>query len=592
MRLQTWVVLLALFAGRSALADESEVEEAVRAFELIQNWRVEEARPLIEALVNKAPESPVVKAVHASFVTHLGDYATATKLFDEARTLGVPPGLLLDAEAAKRARDVTRDYVEFVSPHFLIRYPPGKDALLISFAVDALEKARARIGELFGWMPKERVVVEIYPTAKTLAAVSSLTPEDIENSGTIALCRWNRLMITTPRAVVFGYAWRDTLAHELTHLIIGGASKNTVPIWLHEGLAKYAETAWRDEPGLGISVEQQKTLREAANDGSLIAFDAMHPSMAKLPTQEATSLAFTEVFTFIEYLVQKEGWEGIRQTLRQMAGGLSTENALAAVYGSPFSKLEADWKKTLPDRPIRKPPVLRATKGDRKLVIKDNPDTPADELEGLSKLARRYTRAADLLYARRRLVAAQRELERAFANSKSPIVSAKLATLALANNDLEKAEQAARQSIEARPELAGPNVTLAEILLKRGQKSDMALPLERALDVNPFDPRIHRLRVQSGQFDRTQAEEALGWATGALRAATPLGAGSRLQVSGPPFHRFLIAQAGQIRSISRVSGSAFELEEGQYEVLSIPPAGKPLQKKVSVNAGETTEVRF
>lgn len=581
----------------SAGAETSLADDALHAFELIQSWRVEDARPVVTRLLERAPEHPLVRGVSGQLRFHLGDYEGAVRDFEAARAGGVPPELLVDAEAAEKARVTTAGYLEVPGEHFVIRHPPGKDAMLVPFAAEALEAARARIGGLLGWLPEERVVLELYPTAKTLAAVSSLTPEDIETSGTIALCRWNRLMATTPRAVVFGYAWRDTLAHELAHLIIGGASRNTVPIWLHEGLAKFVETSWRGEPGMGVSVEQQRALKKAAKKGELIAFEAMHPSMAKLPSQEAASLAFTEVFTFIEFLVARKGWPGIQALLRTMAAGKSDTAALAEVYGDSLEGLEKAWKKTLSKRPIRRPADGRAVKGDRALVLKSTADGPEDDLDGLDPVARRHARAADLLFTRNRLLAAQRELEKAFEISRSPLVSAKLATLALANDDLARAEEAARSSIEARPELAGPNVTLAEILLRRGDQAAMKLPLERAIDVNPFDPRIHQLTLAAEPKDSEAARRArvaLAWSNGQARMPdNDPGHGATVVVQGLPFSRVYLTRGEQRFAPGVVTPTApLELTPGTWRVVLLPPRGPSQERALELSKGDERVIRF
>ena len=48
-------------------------------------------------------------------------------------------------------------------------------------------------------------------------------------------------MAVTPRALLRGYPWRDTLAHEYVHLVISRLSHNRVPVWLHEGLAEHVQ---------------------------------------------------------------------------------------------------------------------------------------------------------------------------------------------------------------------------------------------------------------------------------------------------------------------------------------------------------------
>ncbi|MBX2814311.1 MAG: hypothetical protein KTR25_21055 [Myxococcales bacterium] len=592
------LVLTAWSPEQSFAQLSSHSELASEAFLLIRTWQIETVRPKILQLQQNYPNHPITNALVGQFKFHLGDHSGAAEAFKKAHQNGAPPQFLLDTDAALSASKATKGYLEYVGTHFIIRHHPGKDALLVPFALEALDAARNEIGNLLGWKPSEKVVVEIYPTAKTLAAVSALTSRDIETSGTIALCRWNRLMITTPRAIVFGYAWRDTLAHELAHLIIGNVSHDTVPIWLHEGLAKYTETSWRGEPGLGISVDQQKKLRQAAENRALISFEEMHPSMAKLPSQEAASLAFTEVFTFVEFLVDMKGWSSIRSLLKTLAANQGqVEEAMRSVYGAPLKALELRWKRSLLKREIRPPKDHRPVSNQRQIVVKNSPETPDDQLHGLSDLARRYARAADLLYARGRYIAAQKELEKAFSESGAALVSAKLATLALANNDLARAEEAARRSIEAMPELAGPNVTLAEILLLRNDREGMKLPLARAIDINPFDPRIHQLTLSAEGTNgepatrkRAQAALALTQSERGSLEFPSLGTGARLKIEGMPFSRVYFSQQGQrISTLSVTPTSVIEIRPGQWTLEIEPPQGKTIQRELSLSASESVK---
>ncbi len=586
-----WAVFSAappLFADNTA--QDASIEQAIRGFKAIRTWQVDEARRIAAALHQDRPEDPLTVALVADVKMHLGDYPGAVTLFHQAQQMGVPEQFLLNARMAEAARTATQGYDESISEHFVIRHTAGRDKVLVPYAAETLEKAREKIGTLLGFKPKARVILEIYPSAQTLAAVSTLTKSEIENSGTIALCRWNRLMITSPRAVVFGYSWRDTLSHELAHLIIGGASKNTVPIWLHEGVAKYVETAWRDEPGLGISEAQQKALKKAAKEDRLIPFEKMHPSMAKLKSQEETSLAFSEVFTFIEFLVKRKGWEGMRQVFRLMADGKSDSEAIAAVHGMSLKKLSKKWMATLKTRPIKVPKSNAPVKGERKLVIKDRPETPDDQLHGLSKKGRRFARAADLLYARGRIKAAQRELEKAYAETKSPLISGKLAMVALATGDLSAAETAARAAILGTPHMSGPNVTLAEVLVRQGKTEDAQEPLNQAIGINPFDPRIHGLLLaiadaQKNQDKQIQAQVALALLGGeGGRGIRPLGQGGMIQIHGAPFHRaFIVHQNGfRIATGMVTPTNPIAIKPGTYELELVPPSGPGVKKTIKV----------
>lgn len=588
-----------LMAAAPAFAQESAAEihatkmsldEVADGFRAIEHWRIDEARLIADRALRELPDNPLTLALLGEVKMHMSDYRGASEMFQKAREAGAPNEILGSMSIAEATRIATEGYEEHITDHFIIRYVPGKDEILLPYAVDTLERARDRIGELLGWRPDSRVVVEIYPSAGTLAQVSTLTKQEIEASGTIALCKWNRLMITSPRAVTFGYAWRDTLAHELTHLIIGGASKNTVPIWLHEGIAKYAESAWRGAPGDGLSTEQQLSLRDAAKKGKLIPFEKMHPSMAKLKSQEETALAFAEVYTFIEFLVERKGWEGMRSVLDRMKSGDSDEEAIEWVHGKSLKKLSEEWMKSLKTRDVKQTDVEDAT---QHVEVKDRPDAPDDRLHGVSKKGRRYARAADLLFMRGRVKAAQKELEKASKETGSPLLSAKLAMVALASGDLDAAENAAKKAIEGSPDFAGPQVTLAEILVRRGKKTEAVEALDKAISVNPFDPRIHELlaHAASEPAEADRARLSLQLLHGEKNAALePLGSGGVIQIEGAAFSRVYVVKGEKVIPTGMVTpSSAIEIKPGAYELWLVPPLGKKMTRSISVAEGASPQ---
>lgn len=591
-------LLLALGLGQSPT--HPSVDAVSGVMDALQSWRFDDARRRASAIVEARPDDPLSFAALADAKLHHGDYIGAVELYRRAREAGVPEVLLRNESLAAAAAAATEGYEEVVGDAFVIRHAPGRDAILVPYAMDTLNAALKAQGRLLGFRPEGRVVVEFYPSAKTLAKVSSLTEADIQNSGTIALCKWNRLMVTTPRAVAFGYAWRDTVSHELVHLLIGGASKNNAPIWLQEGLAKYLETAWRGEPGQGISVSQQKALRAAAEAGALIPFEKMHPSMAKLPTQEQTSLAFSEVFTFIEFLVERKGWAGVRAVLAALAQGDSDVEAIERVHGLPFEALEKQWQARLPSRPITRPSDGRPIKGAQPIQLKSNADTPDDELAGLDEEARRYARAADLLYARGRIEAAKKELQKAQLRAPSPELASKLAFVSLQAGDLDAAEKAARSaSLDARS--AGPHVVLAQVLIQKGEHEEAKLPLKRAIDINPFDPRIHEAVLAIEQEEDTPRARAARTALALMSApsrpvADDLGTGAKIRIEGPPFHRVALArldesgQAGEWTATMALTPTRdIDLRPGRYRLRLYPPTGPATTREIQVRPG--TEVQ-
>ena len=129
-------------------------------------------------------------------------------------------------------------FKEVKTEHFLFRYAEDKDAILVDYAVNTLEKAYHAIGKDLDYFPKEPILVEVFPDAESFCTISTLTKEEIETSGTVAICLFNRVIITSPRLQPRGYQWLDTLTHEYVHYVIMKKTFNRVPIWLHEGNCK------------------------------------------------------------------------------------------------------------------------------------------------------------------------------------------------------------------------------------------------------------------------------------------------------------------------------------------------------------------
>ena len=233
---------------------------------------------------------PDLPAIQEAAARHLfqGRYEDAL-IYSVGATLAKRDSPLLPLIQA--TYEETRDHVAYAGKHFTVHVPPGPDQVLADYLIEALEEALARHGPRFGVTVKEPIRMEVYPSLESFARISTLSLEAIKTSGTIALCKFDRLMLVTPRVTLRGYDWLDTASHELIHLLISRRSHNTVPVWLHEGLAKYHESGWRGDYGEPLAPYSAELLAKAIQKDELISFARMSPSMALLPSQEATATA-------------------------------------------------------------------------------------------------------------------------------------------------------------------------------------------------------------------------------------------------------------------------------------------------------------
>jgi hypothetical protein len=146
------------------------------------------------------------------------------------------------ARIAFETHEATRAFVTTRSDdgRFEVRHA-GADARMAGYAIDVLRRADEGLAAELGYRHPGPVRLDILPTTEHLPRVSSLTVEEIETTGTIALCKWDRLIITSPRALVHGYPWADTVGHEYVHLVLARMTGDHAPVWVQEGYARHLE---------------------------------------------------------------------------------------------------------------------------------------------------------------------------------------------------------------------------------------------------------------------------------------------------------------------------------------------------------------
>jgi tetratricopeptide (TPR) repeat protein len=480
------ILLAAKPAGEPARG-ASEGAQVLHALRLLSNEDVAGAREALAALAAKAPAGPGTKLVEGAVRFHEQRYAEAVALLEGADPADQTGYLAL----ARGARDVTKDHVHAESDHFVVSHPPGKDEVLVPYLVDALERQRAALQRDLGYAPEGKLAVEVVNDVRELARLTTLTEAEIRTTGTVAVCKFNKIMLLSPKALLKGYDWLDTAAHEYTHLVLTRKSRNQAPIWLQEGLAKWYEGAWRGG-GEPLSPVAAALVKDAAQKGDLVTFDEMHPSLAKLPSQERAALAYAEVVLAVERMVQQAGPAVLGKVLDLAARGRDAKDAVASALGVPFDRFLEDWRRHMTSRPLPRG-------GDhelRRLRFRDDPKHGGDWSEWSEipdERARGFARLGEIMRARGRWTAARLEYAKAYdrVGARIPILSDQYALAALQTGADELAENVLAEALSWNPDYAALHVHLARL---HGKRQDWARAREQLLLANrqdPFDPEIH-----------------------------------------------------------------------------------------------------
>lgn len=458
-----------------------------------------------DALAERRPDDPDSLRVQAKVAFYEGDYARAVAALDRLAALGVDTSELEARMPVRATAEAARDFVSVRRDGVVVRFSPGVDRILADEAIDTLAAGRRACRELFGAVPDHPIVVDIYPTASRFIAASGLPPEAVRTTGVVALSKWSRLLLTSPRALALGYAWKDTIVHEYIHLVVAWRTDDRAPVWLQEGLARHFEAYWRGLTEGHLQAHDQSLLARALKDDAFVPFEKFRRSMAYLDSGEEAALAFAQVSTMVRFLVERGGLGVLPRLLDRVRDGEEPQDVVADLAGEPdFAAFEADWRAWLGTLPLvaeelAQVPVVLEGEGD---------DLASDPLlAGRPDLAR-FVRLGDLLREAKRPRAALVEYAKAEPgdDAPSPLL---LAREAACHEDLGELDEALRlvdQGLGLYAEFTPLQVARGRLLDAAGRTREAVEAWKAAHDLNPYDPEVQRALVADYQ---ALGEEAL-----------------------------------------------------------------------------------
>ena len=499
-----FLLALALSAAPPSPAPADVRGAAREAMDRLGDEDVDGARAVLAPFAAAEPKDPSLAMALGVLRFHEQRYEESVKLLERAAAAGLGRDWL---EQARGARAVTRDHVRAESAHFVVSHPKGKEEVLVPYLLEALEAQRAALVQDLGEVPPGKVVIEIVEDTRQLSRLSTLTEKEIKTTGTIAICKFGKMIITSPKALLTGYDWLDTASHEYVHFVVTRLTANETPIWLHEGIARWYESRWRGPGGDILSPWSAALLREASRTGKLVTFAEMHPSMAKLPTQEAAALAFAEVAVAVDAMRARGGAPAVRGVLERLARGETAEEAVSGALGMPFPAFEKEWRRAMAERPL----PAGGEQQMKKLHFQGDAGAYAEWAEIPDEKARGHARLGEIFRERGRWEPARKEYGKAVrkGGGGAPVLAGRYALASLMTGHVDEAEKVLAEALRAHPEAATLHVQLGRVRLARQDWAGARESFLLANRTDPFDPEIHA--------GLARAAEALGDAATASR---------------------------------------------------------------------------
>jgi hypothetical protein len=416
---------------------------------------------------------PLVALERARAALYQGDCRLAAGLLSRPGLDESDAGAQLGAIARGCVRSMAGAVtVEDEDKGVVLRFQDDEDVVLAPMLADVAAKARELYKRDLGVELPRPIRVEVVRDQFGLAAMTGLPIEAARTTGTIAIAKWGRVVMVSPRGAPRGYSYLDTLAHELSHLAQTRASKDRAPLWLQEGVARIEETRWRPP----------RPFDDFPSADDLAAFgfqnhlgpdiDKIGPSIAMLPSAEEAQVTYAKVMSFIRYWSKVEGENALPRLLEKMGQAKSpeeVEKAIEAVSGTSFSSWAERWQKD----------VLASAK---ELPEDLKPGAPPTKHLGE---VRKRVRLGELFAERKHPAAAKAELTQAFDLAPMAIVRANLAAALL---DLGENE-AARALVEKTEDIRG-NDARWWALHGRLVPGDAERSRAIAVGMSPYDPDV------------------------------------------------------------------------------------------------------
>jgi len=341
-----------LVARPSFMANANEIRVAINGLRLTR------AANLLSTYPSMRPEAA---ALRARLALYRGDCDEARAIMGAISNLPAESGRELSslADGCARAMAAAR-LINDEKRAVWVRLQDDADASWASLIIDIAVQARTFVAGKLGVSSDLPLRIELVMDHASLSALTGLPLEAAETTGTVAVARFGRVTLLSPRAFRKGYPWQDTLAHEITHLMVTAATNDNAPLWLQESLAKHLEAGWRTpRPHDGVP-NQHEVARTAWLSGRAVGFERLGASIALLPNPEAANVAYAEVFDFLAVIVRECGWNAIRLLLHELRGlgDEGTDAALRSVTGYSLKDWTRRWRHVLSTESLPQSPQV------------------------------------------------------------------------------------------------------------------------------------------------------------------------------------------------------------------------------------------
>ncbi len=264
----------------------------------------------------------------------LGDEEEGWKLADE---IFAKDGYNVFAFNLVTLRDRISGFRTLKDEGLIVRMDSREADLYGGRVLSLLRRARKTLGEKYGMIPPEPIVVEIFPQRKEFAVRTFGLPGA---EGFLGVCFGRVVTANSPASQgEHPSNWEAVLWHEFCHVVTLHKTRNKMPRWLSEGISVYEEgkqdPAWR--------TRITPIYREMLLADSLTPLSKLSSAFMAPPSPLHLQFAYFESALAVDFLVERFGLPALKGILDDLGAGMPINESLPRRTNLSLVPLDRDF---------------------------------------------------------------------------------------------------------------------------------------------------------------------------------------------------------------------------------------------------------
>jgi len=233
-------------------------------------------------------------------------------------------------------RGTMQKFQTLTNADFVLRMSVQEAALYGDRALSLLNRAKSNLVAKYGITLESPTFVEIFPEQKDFAVRTFGMPH---NPGFLGVC-FGRVVTANSPASQGGNPsnWEAVLWHEFCHVVTLQMTKNKMPRWLSEGISVYEEL--QANPAWGQTMNPR--YREMVLGEDLKPVSELSSAFLTPKSDMHVQFAYYQSALVVEYLVGKFGFEKLKAILRDLADGVTINDAIPK-HTAPMKQIEKEF---------------------------------------------------------------------------------------------------------------------------------------------------------------------------------------------------------------------------------------------------------